>query len=309
MWKEGRKRRRSEWRKEGRNEVRKKGRKIGTEKTRTEKIKSWQQKAKLQIPCRDKQSIPLVQQQRWWCVPAVGSTALRPLGQVWVYWPSAWCSSLEQYESLTAYHSAPGPAHTHSFVSQALCKCVCVRVCVLSERWVISPCGRPRWPQPPPAARHRCLVSHSDRRLQTPRDLHQNPSWVCWGRSVPLCWVAGRSERPPEAAALCGDSWCSWSSAGRPSRTRLCYGTCEVDRRRSSTLILRNTYESEWRKVLPAGEFIRFVLSGLVEVQAELCVDPETEVVVHLHNLRYTWPSYSTASCQTVSMSYMQLFS
>lgn len=39
-------------------------------------------------------------------------------------------------------------------------------------------------------------------------------------------------------------------------------------------------------KVLPAGEFIRFVLAGLVEVEAELCIDPKTEVIVHLHNLR-----------------------
>lgn len=37
---------------------------------------------------------------------------------------------------------------------------------------------------------------------------------------------------------------------------------------------------------LPAGELIRFVLAGLVEVQAELCVDAKTEVVVHLHYLK-----------------------
>ena len=67
--------------------------------------------------------------------------------------------------------------------------------------------------------------------------------------------------------------------------------------------------ESEWSEVLPAGEFIRFVFSGLVEVQAELRVDAETEVVVHLHNLRHTSSSYSPAFCQTVSSSHMQLFS
>lgn len=39
-------------------------------------------------------------------------------------------------------------------------------------------------------------------------------------------------------------------------------------------------------EVLPAGEFIGIVLSRLVEVEAELRVDAETEVVVHLHDLR-----------------------
>lgn len=73
-------------------------------------------KDKLRMPYRDKQSLPLVRQQRWWCVQVVGSTVLRPPGQVWVCSQSAWCSSLEQYESLTAYHSAPGPAHTHTLI-------------------------------------------------------------------------------------------------------------------------------------------------------------------------------------------------
>lgn len=38
---------------------------------------------------------------------------------------------------------------------------------------------------------------------------------------------------------------------------------------------------------LPAGEFIGLVLPGLVEVQAELGVDAQTKVAVHLHNLTY----------------------
>lgn len=35
----------------------------------------------------------------------------------------------------------------------------------------------------------------------------------------------------------------------------------------------------------PAGEFIRLVLPGVVEVEADLRVDAETEVVVHLYDL------------------------
>lgn len=122
---------------------------------------------------------------------------------------------------------------------------------------VVSPCGRPQWLRPPRANRHRCSVSQSDRRPLTPTDQHLTPSYtqrwrswglfscvcvgmcVCvmcvwylcvtlvyWGRSDPLCLVMGCSECPPEAGALCGGSWCSWSSADQPSSTPLCYGTC-----------------------------------------------------------------------------------
>lgn len=36
---------------------------------------------------------------------------------------------------------------------------------------------------------------------------------------------------------------------------------------------------------VPTGEFIRVVLSCQVEIEAELCVDAETKVVVHLDDL------------------------
>lgn len=50
---------------------------------------------------------------------------------------------------------------------------------------------------------------------------------------------------------------------------------------------LRETQEplGERGQEVPAGELIRFIFSSLVEVEAELGVDAQTKVVVHLHDL------------------------
>lgn len=46
----------------------------------------------------------------------------------------------------------------------------------------------------------------------------------------------------------------------------------------------------------PAGELIGFVLTGLMEVQAELCINADAKVVVHLYDLQQNQTGQKTRS-------------
>ena len=201
----------------------------------------------------------------------------------------------------------------HHFVW--VCVCVCVCMCVTWGYWgrSVPLCWAGGRSESPPEAAARCGDSWCkwSSEDQPSRTLLYYGTWnnnkvhffgcVCvWGRSSEVLVITGGGRS--EGQRLEGrveDVRVEQEAEPVPDSEASCVCYC--------------WFHGVWHVVLkvkvPAGELIRLVLSGRVEVQAELGVDAQTEVVVHLDNLRQqsrvllylqlstTWPFLYTCGC------------